>query len=132
MTIALAAAVVDRQEDARLITAVHEMMSVRQIFRESRAIARPQNRLAVLLDQHGLALKHHDKFIEALVPVPLRRPGARLEDDMTDTDFRQSAGCSKPAIAAAGNILVIWRRVAGGVGLRDRSEVDLGHGHFLC
>ena len=82
---------------------------------------------AIVLDQHRLALEHHQELVLAVVPVALRRPGAGLEDDMADAEVGQPGGRGEPAVPAALHVLVERRGITGAVGLLDGVEIDLGH-----
>src|SRR5436190_20704764 len=42
-------------------------------------VARFEHDLAVVLDERNLAFEHIDEFVLVPMPVPLRRPGVRLE-----------------------------------------------------
>ena len=93
----------------------------------------PQHGSAVVLDQHRLALEHHQQFVLALVPVALARPGAGLEPDHGWRRSRsgRSAGASRryqrPATSS-----VERRRIAGAVGFLDGGKIDFRHGDSPC
>jgi hypothetical protein len=95
------------------------------------AIARAKRRPSLILDQDRFALEHDQKFILAVVPVALRRPGAGLEDDMADAEIRQSRRGCEPAIPTSGDFLVVRRRVSRPVDLFDGVEIDLRHARSI-
>lgn len=128
MAVALAVLDVEREEAAGLRAAVDEVMPVRDILGESGAIARPQDGLAAVLDQHRFADEHDDEFVDALMPVTLAGPGAGLQRDVAHPDVGQPRGWPQPPIPAAGDVPVIRARVTRAIGLLDAVEIDLGHG----
>ena len=79
------------------VAAVDEMMAVGDALGEGGAVAGAHHRLALVLDQHRLAVEHDDELVLALVPVALAGDAARLEHDMADAEIRRgrAAGASR-------------------------------------
>ena len=119
--------VIDREESAGAVAPVDQVVPIRDVLREDRHVAGAEHSLALILHQHRLALQHNHELVRAFVPVTLTRPGARLEDDMADSDLRQSASLADPPEPAIGDLPGIRLRIAGAVGLLDAVHVDLGH-----
>ena len=74
------------------------MMAVRHVLGKDRTVARMQNGLAILFDQHRLAIEHYDEFVDTFVPVPLARPGAGLQYAMADADILEPGGLANAAV----------------------------------
>src|SRR4051812_8056209 len=103
------------------------MVAVGAALGPGRAVAGLEHGAAVILDQHGLARKHDQKLVLAVVPVALRRPGARVQDYMADAEVGEPRSGSEPAVPASRDLAVEGRRVAGAVDLFDGVEIDPGH-----
>ena len=71
-------AAADDDEGAVRAAFVAQMVAVGAALGPGRAISGAQHGAAVILDQHRFALQHDQEFVLAVVPVPLRRPGAGL------------------------------------------------------
>src|SRR5690348_6706733 len=102
-------------------------MAVGAALGPGRAIASAEDSPAVILDEHRLAFDHHQELVLAVVPVPLRRPGARLQHDVAGAEVGEARRRTQPPVPASGYVLVERRRIAGPVGLLDGVEIDLGH-----
>src|SRR5207248_11392252 len=100
-------------EAAVLVALVAQMVTVGASLGPGHAIARAKDRASIVLDQHRLALEHDQELVLAIVPVALRRPGAGLQHDMADAEVGEASGGCEPAVPAAGEFVVEWRRVAG-------------------
>ena len=57
----------------------------------------------LILDQHRLALDHHQQFVLAFVPMALGRPGAGLQPDMARAEIAEAERRREAAIPAAGD-----------------------------
>ncbi len=62
----------NRDEDALRIAAIDQDMAIAVPFRKRCNIAWAHHRFPAIIDQHRLARDHHDHFVLALMPVPLR------------------------------------------------------------
>src|SRR5581483_1262873 len=99
--------------------AVDEAMPIGDAGLPRRRVSRFQHGLAVVLAEHDLVL--------VLVPVTLRRRGARLEPAEIDAELRQPGAAREPLAKAAFDRLVKrWRIARIGVE-RDLVDVDLRH-----
>ena len=90
-------------------------------------IAGAHGGFAIVLDQHRFACEHHQQFVEIGVPVPLARPGARLEHDVARAQMLEPAGRGEAAVAAAAHGRIERRGIARRIGLGDGIEIELGH-----
>jgi hypothetical protein len=115
-------------EQAVAVALVDEVVAVGAALGPRRAIARLQDRSAVVLDQHRLPFEHDEEFVLSIVPVPLRRPGAGLESHVTDPEVGEPRCGRETAVPPASNLAVEGCGIAGAVHLLDGIEVDLGHG----
>ena len=104
------------------------MMAVGEAFWKSRAVPRAKPRLSFIFDQNGLTVEKDEKFVFALVPMPLAGYPARLESDMADSEIAQSAGRRESSIMTFGHRLGIRRRIASSVDWLDFIELELRHG----
>lgn len=108
------------------------MVDVGAAGRPGGNIAGLEQGLAIVLDQHRLARQHDHHLVLAVVPVALRRPGARVKAYPRRPKRGEASDRTEPLLPAPGNIAVERRGIAGPVGLFDRIHVDLGHSKLLC
>ena len=127
MAIALPDLAIHREEDAGSVAPVHEPMAVRHVLRKSRAIAGAQHGLALILDQHRLALQHDEELVDPFMPMALAGNPARIEHDMTDAKLGQPARRPDPSVMPPAHLRRIRHRVTGAVGLFDRVDIELRH-----
>ena len=106
-------------------------MPVAIVLREGRDIARTHDLLARVIDQHRLARQHHHQLVLAFVPVTLAGPGAGLQFHVARAKIAEPRSGSKPPVPAVLDHVGIDQRIAGGVGLRDRREIEFWHGRHL-
>jgi hypothetical protein len=83
--------------------------------------------LALVLDQHRLAVEHDDELVLLDVPVALAGYAAGLEHDMGDPEIAEARGGRETAVVTLVHQRIVGRRIAGAVDLLDRVEVQLGH-----
>ena len=105
-----------------------EPVAVRKVLGEGGAVAGAKHRLALLLDQHGLAVEDDDELVDALVPVALAGNTAGLEHDVADPNVAKATRWTEPAKIAPAHLRSHRLGIGGPVGLLDRLEVELGHG----
>ena len=75
-------------------------MPIPSAFRKSRGVASLEKRLAVILDQHELALEQKDELILVRVPMTLTRPLAGWQTGEVHTEVRQAARIAQPLAEA--------------------------------
>ena len=85
----------DDQEHPVPLRAVEEMVAVRHAGLEAGGVAGAEDRLALVLDEHELALEHDEELVLALVPVPLRRPGPGLQPHEIDAELSEPCGLAE-------------------------------------
>jgi hypothetical protein len=106
---------------------VDELMAVGDAGLEAGGIARAQQRLALVLDQYNLALEDKDEFVLILVPMTLRRGGARFEAREVDAELGQPHRVAERVFLPADDRRLECRRIAAARTRRDLADVDLGH-----
>ena len=77
----------DLEIDGVAVGAVDEMVAVGDAGLEAGGVARPEDRLAVVLDQRQLAFEHVDELVLVLVPVAQRRGRAGLQRRQVDAEL---------------------------------------------
>src|SRR5690349_13670193 len=88
-------------------------------------VARLQHGLAIVLEQHQLALEHIDELVLTLMPVTLRRLLSRRDPREIDTELIEAGGIAEPLACAAGHGKMEGIRIAGAnLGL-DARNIDL-------
>lgn len=70
------------KKDTIGLAAILDVMAILLAGRETDRISGLQDRLALIADQHGFALKHDDQLVLMRVPMALGRPGARGQPDL--------------------------------------------------
>jgi hypothetical protein len=108
------------------------MMTVADAFGPYRNVPGSQPGLAVIFDQDRAARQHDQKLIFAKVPVPLARPGARLQHDVPRAKLGQPAHLAHLSLPAPGDRLVERRWISRGVGRLDLFQIDFGHDPLRC
>ena len=107
-------------------------MAVPVAFGKGAHVARRERMVAEVVDQHRLPLDHDQQFVLPFVPVALRRPRPRLEDDMAGAEIGQARRRREAPVPAPVHLVGVDRGIAGGVALRDGIEVELGHGESIA
>lgn len=121
----------DRHEHAISIAAILEDLAIAIILGEGGNIPRAHHGFSAVIDKHGLARDHDDQFVLSLMPVALRRPGARLQHDMARPEIFD-AGCGrKTAIPAFLHHPGMLGRATGCICLRDCVQINFGHSRSM-
>src|SRR3569833_4118088 len=77
-------------ECAVRIAIVAKVMPIPRPFREGREITGAEHNASRIFDQHSFAGGHDHELVLTIVPVPLRGPGPRLQDDLADSKIGQA------------------------------------------
>ena len=87
----------------------------------------PEDLLAIVGDQHHLALHDPDELVLGGVPVALARPLAGRQAQQVDAELGQAGGVAEqqPLAPLAGR--VIGRRIAGSGAAGGLGGIDPGH-----
>src|SRR5262249_14534823 len=93
-------AAADLDVDGVALGAVDQAIAVRDARLPSGGVPWPEHGLAAVLAQHHLALEHVDELVLVLVPVALRRGGARLEPREVHAELVEPDGIAEPLALA--------------------------------
>src|ERR1700761_7867004 len=107
-------------------------MAVACAFAEGRAVTRAQHGLALVLDQHQLALQHMDELVFVRMRMPLARPVSRRQMHKGDAEISEPARLAEALADAFGAGLVEGRRIAGAFDSGYVGQGDLWHGRGSC
>ena len=88
------------------------MMAVARVLGKGGAVAGPQQRFALVLDEHDFAVDNEDELIFVAMPVPLRRPLAGRQAREVDAEILEAARIAEPPPLAAGGLFPELRRIA--------------------
>ena len=87
-------------------------MRVGIVHPKRNAVAGTEQFLAVIGHEHQFAGNHDHDLVVGLMPVALRRPGARAQFDSVNTELRESVlPRQRPSLATAAR-LIMGRRIA--------------------
>src|SRR5690606_35901990 len=86
----------DLQQNGLNPRAVLDLVAVGHAGPEPGAVAGPQHRLPLILDQPHLAGDHPDELVLARVPVPLARPGPVGQAQQVDPELVQPDRVAQP------------------------------------
>src|ERR1043166_2694075 len=102
-------------------------MAVGHTGLEPGGIARAQQRLALVIDQYDLALDDEYEFVLVLMPMTLRRGGARLEPGEVDPELSQPRRVAERVFLTADDRRLEPLRIGAAQARGDLADVDLGH-----
>src|SRR3954471_24465740 len=90
-------------------------------------VTRFEHALAVVLDERNLAFEYIDEFILVPMPMPLRRPGARLQRNQVDAELVEAHGVAEALAFAADDRLPERLGIHADGIERDFGDIDLRH-----
>src|SRR5882672_5723111 len=109
------------------LRAIDQAMAVIGAGLPASRVASLQHGLAIVLEQHQLALEHVNELVFALMPVALRRLLSRRNPREIDAELIEAGGVAEPLARAPGHWEMVGIRIAGAdLGL-DARNIDLRH-----
>src|SRR2546421_593127 len=93
---------------------VHQAMAIRDVRLEARAVARLQQGLALILDQHDLAFQHVNELVLLFVPMAQRRGSTGLQPREVHAELSEAYRIAERSFVPAGAHLSERRRIIRG------------------
>src|SRR6187401_647529 len=102
-------------------------MAIAGAFPKSRALARPQHRLAAVFDERDLPVENVDELVLVAVPVALARPAARRQGHEIHAEVAKAARVAQTLPRARRTRRLERRRIIRTFAYWYSGDVDLGH-----